>query len=200
MRKPDPKIITERRQQILEAAISCFKEKGFHGASMSTICNKAGMSPGHLYHYFRSKEDLIAAIVDLDTQKVQSTLESLMNSNDTIQTMIDQVEKYWRDESQLNRALTAEILAEAVRNERIAKTLHQRVDFIKAGMMRALEAAKKRGTINQDLDIEGFGIMIISMFYGLSSLYSRTGLIDEKQVFSSITEMLLRTLTPKADS
>jgi len=167
---------------------------------MSTICNKAGMSPGHLYHYFRSKEDLIAAIVDLDTQKVQSTLESLMNSNDTIQTMIDQVEKYWRDESQLNRALTAEILAEAVRNERIAKTLHQRVDFIKAGMMRALEAAKKRGTINQDLDIEGFGIMIISMFYGLSSLYSRTGLIDEKQVFSSITEMLLRTLTPKADS
>jgi len=200
MRKPDPKIITERRQQILEAAISCFKEKGFHGSSMSTICNKAGMSPGHLYHYFRSKEDLIAAIVDLDTQKVQSTLEILMNSNDTIQTMIDQVGKYWRDESQLNRALTAEILAEAVRNERIAKTLHQRVDFIKAGMMRALEAAKKRGTINQDLDIEGFGIMIISMFYGLSSLYSRTGFIDEKQIFSSITEMLLRTLTPKADS
>ncbi|MBK1879700.1 TetR/AcrR family transcriptional regulator [Pelagicoccus mobilis] len=48
MRSVDPTLVSERRRQILEAALFCFREKGFHGASMSSICKKAQMSPGHL--------------------------------------------------------------------------------------------------------------------------------------------------------
>ncbi|HNF78311.1 MAG TPA: helix-turn-helix domain-containing protein, partial [Thauera aminoaromatica] len=60
---------TARRQQILAAAAQCFREHGFHGASIARISKIAGMSAGHIYHYFENKEAIIAAIVaqDLET-------------------------------------------------------------------------------------------------------------------------------------
>ena len=54
---------TARRQQILNAAAQCFREHGFHGASIAQISKTAGMSAGHIYHYFENKEAIIAAIV-----------------------------------------------------------------------------------------------------------------------------------------
>lgn len=47
-----------KRQVILDAAYSLFREKGFEGASMSEICARAGGSKGTIYNYFDSKEKL----------------------------------------------------------------------------------------------------------------------------------------------
>lgn len=64
MRTPNPEKQEARRRQIMEAAIGCFGKKGFHGTSTNEICAAAGMSPGNLFHYFPSKQALIAAIVE----------------------------------------------------------------------------------------------------------------------------------------
>ena len=64
MRKVDRAKYDEKRQHILEAAEGCFQRDGFRGASISDICAAAGMSPGHLYHYFDSKEAIIEAIFE----------------------------------------------------------------------------------------------------------------------------------------
>jgi len=52
----------ERRRQILQAALSCFTERGFTETSMSHICERSGASVGSMYHHFRSKEQLAAAV------------------------------------------------------------------------------------------------------------------------------------------
>src|ERR1700754_4916623 len=62
MRKVDPAKHEEKRREILEAAAKCFVRDGFRGASTTNICEEAGISPGHLYHYFPSKEAIIAAM------------------------------------------------------------------------------------------------------------------------------------------
>ena len=41
-----------------------FMRDGFHAASMKDICAAAGMSPGSVYRYFRSKDDLLVSIFD----------------------------------------------------------------------------------------------------------------------------------------
>jgi len=51
-----------RRQQVLDAAAICFRRHGFHGTSIARISAEAGMSPGHIYHYFANKDAIVEAI------------------------------------------------------------------------------------------------------------------------------------------
>ena len=51
-----------RHRQIVEAALVCFTGKGFHQTTMQDICRRAELSPGAVYRYFASKDDIIEAI------------------------------------------------------------------------------------------------------------------------------------------
>jgi len=61
---PRPNVTDERRSQILTAAEGVFTRKGFGEARMEDIAEKTGLSKGTLYLYFKSKDDLILAILD----------------------------------------------------------------------------------------------------------------------------------------
>jgi AcrR family transcriptional regulator len=55
---------TDRRQQIIEAALKVFSTKGFHKATNKDIAQAAGgISPGLIYWYFKDKEDLFLSII-----------------------------------------------------------------------------------------------------------------------------------------
>jgi AcrR family transcriptional regulator len=60
----DPQGDTAKRRQILEGACRMFLAQGFDAASMGAIAREAGVSKGTLYVYFKSKEELFAAIVE----------------------------------------------------------------------------------------------------------------------------------------
>src|SRR5437773_1213353 len=62
-----PKVVEDRREQILDAAIRVFSEKGFVRATNKDIGREAGITPGLIYHYFESKEALLQAIVEMRT-------------------------------------------------------------------------------------------------------------------------------------
>jgi AcrR family transcriptional regulator len=53
-----------RREQLIEAALVVFARKGVDGASVKDIAAAAAVTPGLLYHYFDSKEDLVAAVLE----------------------------------------------------------------------------------------------------------------------------------------
>ncbi len=52
----------DRRESILDAALDCFVERGFHGTAIPQIAKKAGIAAGTIYHYFDSKETLVNAL------------------------------------------------------------------------------------------------------------------------------------------
>lgn len=52
-----------RRQQILEAALKVFAQRGLHGAKMSMIAEEADLSAGQLYRFFESKEELFVTLI-----------------------------------------------------------------------------------------------------------------------------------------
>jgi AcrR family transcriptional regulator len=53
----------QRRLRILEAARACFGEAGFAGATIYAIAQRAGVSNGLLYQFFRSKEHLFEVVL-----------------------------------------------------------------------------------------------------------------------------------------
>ncbi|MGN6675555.1 MAG: TetR/AcrR family transcriptional regulator, partial [Thermomicrobiales bacterium] len=60
---PRPDVSAERRDQILDAASKVFARFGLQHARMDDIADASNLSKGALYLYFKSKDDLIAAIL-----------------------------------------------------------------------------------------------------------------------------------------
>jgi AcrR family transcriptional regulator len=54
-----------RRAQILEAALSCFGEKGLHASKIDDIVAASGLSKGAIYWHFKSKDDIFLALFDV---------------------------------------------------------------------------------------------------------------------------------------
>ncbi len=54
-----PRVVENRKDQILEAALEVFAAKGFDRATNRDIALAAGITPGLIYHYFKSKQDLL---------------------------------------------------------------------------------------------------------------------------------------------
>lgn len=59
---PRSKRSARTRERILEAATEVFARAGFHGARVADIAEQAGIAYGLVYHYFRNKDDILAAI------------------------------------------------------------------------------------------------------------------------------------------
>jgi hypothetical protein len=55
----------DKRTEIIQAALDLIVERGFHGASMAMIAEKAAVGAGTIYHYFESKEALINELYPL---------------------------------------------------------------------------------------------------------------------------------------
>jgi AcrR family transcriptional regulator len=59
-----PKVVEDRRDQIVDAAMQVFAQKGFTRATNKDIAREAGITPGLIYYYFESKEDLLKTIIE----------------------------------------------------------------------------------------------------------------------------------------
>src|SRR5579863_8354451 len=113
----------EKRRHILDAARHAFIEKGFHGTSIADICAAAEMSPGHLYHYFSSKEAIIEAIVEMGLERVATMTGRLARKTNIVDALLEEIEQ--RQGGQRPRfGLMLEMEAEAARNPPIAKIMH----------------------------------------------------------------------------
>ncbi|HYH28029.1 MAG TPA: TetR family transcriptional regulator [Actinomycetota bacterium] len=66
---------TGRRQEILDAAIELFSDRGYHGTSVRDIASETGMLSGSLYAHIRSKEDLLHEIVTRAAEQFLSGVE-----------------------------------------------------------------------------------------------------------------------------
>ena len=60
MAKHEPAAL--RRTQLLDAALACFAEHGYHLARIDDIANHAGLSKGAFYHHFASKNEIVEAV------------------------------------------------------------------------------------------------------------------------------------------
>ena len=66
-----------RRAQIIEAAVSCFLEKGYTNTSMSDIIKASGLSSGSIYSHFSGKEDILNTAINERLNNVKKLYETL---------------------------------------------------------------------------------------------------------------------------
>lgn len=92
--KDENKII-ERRQQIVDAGVKLFKEKGFHRATTRELAKAAGFSIGTLYEYIRTKEDVLFLVCDNIFNEVTKCLSQFPADTGTLTALEEAIRQYY---------------------------------------------------------------------------------------------------------
>ena len=114
-RLADPALPERRRLQILEAARTCFRERGFRQTTIEEICAEARISPGALYRYFDSKADIVAAIALDARAEAEAMLDRLTSAEGLIDGLAEMARAFFETFEHGDAALLADIWAEAAR-------------------------------------------------------------------------------------
>ncbi len=117
-------VLLDRREQILDAALPCFAARGFHQTSMHDISAEAGISVGLIYRYFKSKEEVIAALAAEHKKAIAELLERAGQAPSLLEAMEILFTSHCTGQSpQIISAFVVDLFAEASRNARVAKIL-----------------------------------------------------------------------------
>ncbi|WP_105426808.1 TetR/AcrR family transcriptional regulator [Neorhizobium tomejilense] len=199
MRKVDPDKHDARVRQILDAARACFAEKGFHQTSTAAICARAGMSPGNLFHYFSSKQAIIAAIVDGERRDVAEYFSSAMQAADLlgeILAFMDMILALAADKTFAGLAL--EIAAEATRDPEIGARVSRNDVELRGALQALIIAAEERGQVGRALPSADAATWIATLIDGI---FSRVGIdpdFSPKAHSSTLRLMITRMLCADA--
>jgi AcrR family transcriptional regulator len=155
-RRPD------RRSEILVTAARLFAEQGFHATSMRDLCAALSMSPGNLYHWFPSKQAIIAAFVEADRATTASRLAALSTAGDLASAAVPQIIGYVTTATDAEIRLFLEIYAAALRDPELAPLVRTADAEARAGLAALLRGAGIA-------DPEATAVVVIALVDGLVS-------------------------------
>jgi AcrR family transcriptional regulator len=88
-----PILQRERRAALVAAAVDVFYDKGFHACRVSDVAEAAGISPGSIYNYVRSKEDLLYLVCEDHMSRyrdaVAAALEGALSPSEKLTALLD---------------------------------------------------------------------------------------------------------------
>jgi AcrR family transcriptional regulator len=173
MPKLKPEEFETRRREIIAAARACFLRAGFHNTTTDEICHEANITPGGLYHYFGSKEELIAAVTERSGEDVVERMRSLISEATDAQSAFRQVSEFFSQTMQdpdldnITR-LELEIWVEGLKNERIFEKSRRawgmRMDWLEVLIRRGVEDGIYDAEV---VDPHAMASLLISIFMGL---------------------------------
>jgi len=82
------------KDQIIQAALSLFSNKGYKETTMANLVTVTGLSKGAVYHHFKSKEEILQLLMEKETNSLSTFLEELsknegVSSTDRLLQLVD---------------------------------------------------------------------------------------------------------------
>ena len=74
--------LADKRRQLLDAAVRVFARKGFHASRVGDIAEEAGVAHGLLYHYFKSKDEVLQAVFQENWSLLVARIESVEETDE----------------------------------------------------------------------------------------------------------------------
>ena len=184
----------ERKNQILNAAEEVFTQKGLDLARMDDIAEETGLSKGTLYLYFKSKDDLIIAILDRIFQSAFGQLDMSKNAELSATEAINEfTEEAIRDYKKMLRLMPIayEFLALAFRNKLVQKALKQYFEHYINVLTPTIQRGIESGELRQ-VDAHEVAIAIGAIYEGtvLLWVYDKELIDMERHIRSGIRLLL----------
>ncbi len=161
----------ERRNHVIDAAMTCFSQKGFQKTTMLDVATEAGVSPGALYTYFNSKEDIIeeAAMKKRQSRAVRMETASLLGGAvaSIDQMFTDFYKELEREDPASESRIRPQIWADALSNKRMKRILKDTWSDVAFGLAEMVRQGQESGEIDPTLDSKAVALMLVCIGDGL---------------------------------
>jgi TetR/AcrR family transcriptional regulator, fatty acid metabolism regulator protein len=141
----------EKRGLILEAAVRVFARKGFHTCRVGDIAEEAGVAHGLLYHYFRSKDEVLETIFKETWSDILAAVRMVEGTDEPARDRLSGIAKIllrsWRRDPDLVRVVIREIVRSPELQHRIGD-IHEAFAAIERIVARGQEAGEFRADID----------------------------------------------------
>jgi TetR/AcrR family transcriptional regulator, fatty acid metabolism regulator protein len=142
----------DRRRDLLDAAVRVFARKGFRAARVGDIAEEAGVAHGLLYHYFKSKDDVLETIFRETWQLLVVETERIESSGLVLREQLRRFARIYLG----SWLVTPELIGVLVREIARSPNVGARVDEIRGVFLalgRMIAAAKDRGEVRADCNV-----------------------------------------------
>lgn len=136
----------------MDAALACFRRRGFHQATMQEICAEAAISAGAVYRYFSSKNEIIAAIAEEFRGEEFDTFQRVADREGLVEAMCQAAGAFFAQAAGSGGALHSDVMAECLRDPALAATMARASAHAEALLAGALKDAQRAGKIASDVD------------------------------------------------
>jgi AcrR family transcriptional regulator len=154
---------------------------GFHATSMQDVLGEANLSAGAVYRYFRSKDDIVAAIAASALHDIVGALEPgddgvVAPLEEIIGRMLAAIERL--GEAQDVPKLAVQIWGEAVRSPAVFERVREALDDIRVELARRVEVYQARGMMTRDVPAEHAARVLLAINAGFMVQYALVGDVD----------------------
>lgn len=192
--KVSDQYLEDRRNQILDAAVATFSRNGLHQTTIEDIRLEAGLSRGAVYHYFKSKEDIIDAIRGRSARQAEAIYISRTEAGDAesvLLGLIDSTVSSMVSPTSVDANRLAMFLwAESLVNKRIMDGQMPAFKPYLAVLAESVSNAQAEGKVDPGLDPQATARLIAGAVMGLQLQLCWEPDIDIDASRAALTSML----------
>lgn len=190
---------SDKKPQIINAAIKVFAEKGFYNSKVADVARAAGIADGTIYLYFKNKDDLLISLFE---SKVEELLDTFKNALLAFKTAKDKLNEFIRLYFQLmeEQQDLAEVLQVELRqSSKFIKDYHPQKFF---DFLNIIGDIIKEGQLNGEFDSSmSVNTAKLAIFGSIDELarqwiLSFENKFDLKQTANNVASIFIKGMAP----
>ncbi len=183
-----------KRESVLRVAVELFNERGFVASSLDEVAARLGVTKPTIYHYFKTKEDILVEGV----RQGMATLQPLLNA-ETQGTGFERVRRFLH---QYAEQAATPFMRCVNRTDEYELSEPNRSNFLKLkrsvdhAIQEMFVAGIEDGSITRDVDPKIATFAVIGALNGISRWFKPNGEMSASAVKTEMVDFLLRSMVP----
>jgi AcrR family transcriptional regulator len=187
------------RQRIMAAAMANIAEAGYAHATMKSIAEQAGLTSAAIYHYFKSKQELVLQVLSSAVDEVIERLDEATRIDGTLQdrfvALLDEAHAIVKDYPDITR-FEATVYLESARHPEFVPVFAGEREAEERIYRRLVDEAIDRGEFPAGIDRDGVTDVLTSITWGLRSLSATARADRHRAAIKAMEALFSGTLFP----
>jgi AcrR family transcriptional regulator len=191
---------SDRCEQILEEAAQIFKAFGYDGTSLNMVAERLGLTKMGLYYHYKSKQELLYAIMDrsiqhLEEHALSATVRASSNEERLRQMITRHAELITLENQGASSTLvTGEAKTLKPDDQRVIK---QRIRNYFEVFRAVIAQLKEEGKVRQEIDPTVATFSLLGMVVWISKWYRHDGRLSAEEIVSQVTDLAMTAVLGK---